>query len=263
MADKQFWALNEKTTDIVADDETLIIDSEDWNEVKRIKATKYKGETGDTWPQGPSGPTWNIGATWNAWTNGTNGTNGADWEDWVWSVWPAWIQWIQWVAWNDWADWASMDWTWAYNASTEYAIDEVVSYLWSSYIAILGWTWQTPDSSPTYWEVVASKWTDWIDWGNVVWPDTSTDNKLAVWDWVTWELLQDSAIDTDWDNLNLPAWAEYRINWTSIPKIAEVVASVAWTPTWWDRISKIISLTSAEYTSASKVTDTLYIITDA
>ncbi len=41
------------------------------------------------------------------------------------------------------------------------------------------------------------------------------------------------------------------------------VTSVAWTPTWADRISKVVSLTNAEYTAATKIADTLYIITDA
>lgn len=41
------------------------------------------------------------------------------------------------------------------------------------------------------------------------------------------------------------------------------VTSVAWTPAGWDRISKIISLTTAEYTAATKIATTLYIITDA
>ena len=261
MADKQFWALNEKTTPIVANDETLIINSENWNQVERIKATQYKGEQGETWLQWPVWPSGNVGATGSAWTDWVDWINWTDWIDWVGSQWPQWEQGIQWVAWASGADWESMNWIWTYNASTAYNIDDVAYYLGSSYVAILGWTGQTPDSSPTYWDLVAQKW---IDWGwDVSWPATSTDNKLAVWDWATWDLLQDSSIDTDWDNLNLPAWAEYRIDWTPIPTNDEVVKSVAWTPTWGDRISKMISLTSAEYTSASKIADTLYIITDA
>lgn len=41
------------------------------------------------------------------------------------------------------------------------------------------------------------------------------------------------------------------------------VTSIAWTPTWWDRVATIISLTQAEYDSASKVGDTFYLITNA
>jgi len=54
MADKQFWALTEKTTNVALNDETLIIDSEDWNKVKRIKSVKYK------WPSWPKWDHWDV-----------------------------------------------------------------------------------------------------------------------------------------------------------------------------------------------------------
>lgn len=45
----------------------------------------------------------------------------------------------------------------AYSAGTAYAVNEVVSYLGSSYIAIQSGTGQTPSSSPTYWTQLVAK----------------------------------------------------------------------------------------------------------
>jgi len=94
MADKQFWALTEKTTDAVAADQTLIIDSEDSNIVKRISATKYK------WPQWE---TWDTGATWDTW---------AKWDTWDdWAKGDTWDTWPQWPAWDDWIVQTVVWWT--------------------------------------------------------------------------------------------------------------------------------------------------------
>lgn len=60
------------------------------------------------------------------------------------------------------------------------------------------------------------------------------------------------------------AWTVSEWNHTHSTYVAttEWVTSVAWTPTWWDRVSKIISLTQAEYDAATKDSATFYIITN-
>jgi len=119
MADKAFWAYDEKTTDSAVNDEVLIQDSEDWNIIKRMKNSKF--------------------------------------------VWPTW------------ADWEGVNWDWAYNAWTTYAINDAVSYDWGSYICILASTGNLP-TNWTYWNAMAEKGADWSDWQvvTVVWGDNIT-----------------------------------------------------------------------------------------
>ena len=193
MADINFWALNEKLTPIVSGDETLIIDSEAWNEVKRIKSTQYKWDIWNTWPQWPAWPTGSPWPAWSDWSNWTDWADWADWIDWVGSQWPQGIQWLPWDDWADWADWTWLDWKWAYWSWVAYSVDDWVSYQGNSYIAIQGSTGQTPDSSPTYWSVLATKWVDW----------TNGTNWTNWIDWTDW---------TDWVVQSLVAWTNIEID---------------------------------------------------
>jgi len=53
-------------------------------------------------------------------------------------------------------------------------------------------------------------------------------------------------------------------DWTDWVSEADIsIKSTAWTPAWADRVIEIVSLTSAEHTTATKVSTTLYLITDA
>lgn len=104
-----------------------------------------KGDTGNTWPVWPTGPTGPIWATGLAWE---------PWEDWA-----PWTPWAPWAKWNT--------WLWAYSWATTYVVDDVVSYLWSSYICILSSTGNIPTNN-TYWNLFAQKGNDWAGLGDMV-----------------------------------------------------------------------------------------------
>ena len=56
-------------------------------------------------------------------------------------------------------------------------------------------------------------------------------------------------------------WTLPVANWGTWITTDKLVTSTAWTPTWADRVIDIVSLTSAEYTAATKVSTTLYFLT--
>jgi hypothetical protein len=88
---------------------------------------------------------------------------------------------VPWADWADWADWTWLDWKWAYWSWVTYSVDDWVSYQGNSYIAIQGSVGATPDSSPTYWSVMASKWLDW----------TNGTNWTNGTDWADWVIDSD------------------------------------------------------------------------
>lgn len=152
--------------------------SPEWSTKRALKSElKWdKGDTWDTWPVWPTGATGATGATWPTWptwngiasitlistvwlvktyritytdtttfdytvTDGTNGTNGTNWTNGV--------------------DWESFIWCGAYSGATAYALNDVVSYNWSSYICILASTGNLP-TNVTYWAVMALKGADGV-----------------------------------------------------------------------------------------------------
>ena len=50
---------------------------------------------------------------------------------------------------------AGLTWQGAWNSGTTYALNDAVSYNGSSYISIQAGTNQTPDTSPTFWSLLA------------------------------------------------------------------------------------------------------------
>ena len=89
---------------------------------------------------------------------------------------------------------------------------------------------------------------------NTTWKSASTD---ALESATTKVNVSSATAPTLWQVLT--AVDDSNANWQT----SNAVNSVAWTPTWWDRVANVISLTTAEYNAASKVASTLYIITDA
>lgn len=79
-------------------------------------------------------------------------------------------------------------------------------------------------------------------------------------------------------NKDLPSWGSanwWDIGWTLSDQTdlqtaldwkannSEVIKSIAWTPTWADRITNAVSLTQAEFDASTPDSATLYFITDA
>lgn len=99
----------------------------------------------------------------------------------------------------------------------------------------------------TYFDTLYAKvWsvtTSWItqNTGKLLWRNTASAGaieEITLWTWLSFT----------WTTLNASTWT--------------AIISTAWTPTWADRIIEVVSLTTAEYTTATKVSTTLYILTD-
>lgn len=95
---------------------------------------------------------------------------------------------------NKWLNWKN-----TYDNLTSYVKDDAVGYNGSSYICIADTTWNLPTNT-TYWGILASKWDKWDNW-DVIWPNTSTNNSVVRFDWITWKVIQESwaYIDDNWD----------------------------------------------------------------
>ena len=160
--------------------------------------TWIKWDKWDTWDTWATGATWATGSTWPKWDK---------WD--TWDTWPQWIQWIQgiqweqgiqgiqWETWPAWSDWLDINWLWSYNGSTGYVVNDTISYNGSSYICKLASTGNLPTNA-TYFDLMAQKGTDWVDatW-DVTWPASSTDQNIAVFDWVTGKIIEDWLIAKD------------------------------------------------------------------
>lgn len=119
-----------------------------------------------TWGSGTS-LVWPTGATW------ATGADGADWSDW-----------------SDWADGLSVNWQGTYSGATAYVINDAVAYNWSSYLCILGTTWNLPTNA-TYWAVLAQKWLD----GAGAWDmlEATYDPDAIQWDTFDMDNMKESA----------------------------------------------------------------------
>ena len=192
----------------------------DWTSVTLVN---WKTEL--TWPQGETWPAATITVwsttTWQPWTSASVVNS--------WTTWAAILDFVipAWEDWNDWQDWAAATisvWTtstgWAWTSAS-------VTNSWSSSAAVFnftipkGDTWATGNgiSSVTTSKsgkitTVTMNYTDWStptsftvsDWADgewawdVVWPNSSTDWNVALFDWATGKLIKDS-----WKALT-PAW---------------------------------------------------------
>ena len=93
-------------------------------------------------------------------------------------------------------------------------------YNWSSWVATWGWGWS--------WDVV--------------WPASSTDWHLAVFDGATWKLIKDGGSVPTW----VPSW------WTDGQVLSKVSWNIAWaTPSGWD--VKVSSQTGNILTTGMKI----------
>ena len=97
-------------------------------------------------------------------------------------------------SWNWWGGgggWSSYTaWNWIDITSNEISIDETVVQTVGNMVDNL--TWADDDHYPT-----AKAVADAISWGwswDVVWPASSTDEDVVVFDWVTWKIIKDSGV---------------------------------------------------------------------
>lgn len=170
---------DEKTT-IAQDDYILMADSEDNNKIKKAKYSNLKWEKGDPWQD------WQDGQDWQDWTDWASIIN---WEfsgnDLVFgkddgtSVTienaKTTLQWPQWEEWPEWEEWPAWNWI-------------------ASITSSKSWKITTVTITETNWDVDTFQISDWADWQgswDVVWPNSSTDWHLAVFDWTTWKLIKD------------------------------------------------------------------------
>ena len=117
---------------------------------------------------------------WDTWATGATGATGAKWDKWDTGLQGIqWIQGIQWPAgtnWTDWDGWLSLVPKWPYSAWAAYILNDVVSYLGSSWIALQNTTGNTP-SEWVYWTLNASKGTDGTGSGDI--SGSGTANEIA------------------------------------------------------------------------------------
>ena len=187
-----------------------------------------KGDKWDTWPKGDTWAKWDTWATWAKWDKGDKWDKWDTGSQWPQG--EQWIQWIQWVQWEKWDKgdtgtaatitvWSTTTWGAWTSAS--------VTNSWTSSAAVLdftipkwdkgdkwdtGNTWATGNgiasiTSSKSWKITTVTITetdgdsnsfeisDWQDgeWAwDVLWPNSSTDGNVVLFDWATWKIIKDS-----------------------------------------------------------------------
>jgi len=156
----------EKLT-MAQDDYILFSDSEDGNKIKKAQYSNLKWEKWDQWiqwPQGIQGIQWPKGETWPQWPQGVQWEKGDTWA--TGATGATWPQWPTWPAGN----WIS------------------------SITSSKAWKTTTVTITETNWTTDTFQVQDWADWEwswDVIWPASSTDWHLAVFDWATGKLIKD------------------------------------------------------------------------
>lgn len=238
----------EKLT-MAQDDYILFSDSEDGNKIKKAQYSNLKWEKWDTWeqwPQGIQGIQWPQGEQWIQWPQGEQWIQGIQWEKWEtwasinsaafsgndivfgetdWSsvtladakttlTWPQWPQGIQGETWATWATGATWpQWpTWA-------------TWNWISTITeTTSWKIHTVEITETNWNTTTFTVSDGADgeWAwDVLWPNSSTDGDIALFDGITWKIIKDSWKTISWleSSISANTTAIGTINW-KIPSAA-------------------------------------------
>ena len=128
---------------------------------------------------------WTV-STWAAWSSATitnTWTSSAAVFDF--SI-PQWDKWDTWATWN----WIA------------------------SITSSKSWKITTVTITETDWDVETFTVSDWADWQwawDVIWPNSSTDWNVVLFDWITWKLIKDSGVTLSSKQDTLTAW-----NWIDI-----------------------------------------------
>ena len=209
----------EEKAEVSENDKILILDSET-DEARLASKEELKGDKWDQWDP------------WTPWADGKDGKDGKDWADWAaatvtvgttstWAAWtsasvtnsgtssaavlnftiPKWDKWDTWSPWADWKDWTDgqdgqdgADWNW-------------ITSVTSSKV----WKTTTVTMNFDEWDPFSFQVQDWADWQwawDVLWPNSSTDGNVVLFDWVTWKLIKDSGktIPTNVSDLQNDSW---------------------------------------------------------
>lgn len=199
----------EEKNDIAQDDYILFSDSEDWDKIKKAQYSNLKGEKWDTWTAATvsvwtttTWAAWTSASVTNSWTSSAavlnftipKGADGTNWQAATISIgttttlneWESAIVTNSWTSsaavfnfgipkWDTWATWATGNW---------------IANITSSKV------WKTTTVTITETNGNSDSFTveDWADgqWAwDVIWPASSTDGHLAVFDGATWKLIKD------------------------------------------------------------------------
>lgn len=193
----------EKLT-MAQDDYILFSDSEDGNKIKKAQYKNLKGEKWDTWATWPQ---WEQGIQWPQWEQWIQWPQGIQWE-----TWPQWETGATWPTWPQWPTWATGNW---------------ISSITSSKV----WKTTTVTIIETNGIVDTFQVQDWADWqwsGDVIWPASSTDGDVAIFDWTTWKLIKDGSVALSTLSAWASAWATAVQPWD----IGTAAACNTWTSSW-------------------------------
>ena len=174
----------EEKAQVWADDRILILDA-DTEEARLASKDELKWDKWDQWdPWTPwAAATITVGTTstlpaWSSATVSNSGTSSAAVFNFGIPKWDKWDQGNPWQNGQDWADGQDgADWNW-------------ITSVTSSKV----WKTTTVTMNFDEWDPYSFQVQDWADgqWAwDVVWPASSTDWHLAVFDWATWKLLKD------------------------------------------------------------------------
>ncbi len=112
----------------------------------------------------------------------------------------------------DGVDGLDITWRGAYDGGTGYVVNDAVSYSGSSYICKLASTGNLPTNT-TYWDLMAQKGVDGEGSGDVIGPESSTDNAIARFHEGTGKIIQNSLVTIDDSgSINIPAGQQYLVN---------------------------------------------------
>lgn len=204
----------EKLT-MAQDDYILFSDSEDGNKIKKAQYKNLKGEQwdpGTPWADG-SAATITVGSvsTWAAWSSATvvnSWTSSAAVLDFTIP------QWVAWTPWADWNDWAAATITVGTTTTLPAWSSATVTNVWTSQDAILNFGIPKGDSWTWSWDVI--------------WPASSTDWDVVIFDWSTGKLIKDGSVALSTLSSWASAWATAVQPWD----IGTAAACNTWTSSW-------------------------------
>ena len=167
----------EKLT-MAAGDYILFSDSEDWNKIKKAQYQHLKWEQ---WNPGTPGADW-AAATITVWTVSTWAAGSSATVTNVWTSSAAVLnfsipQWVAGTPWTDWDDWEAATITVGTTTTLPAWSSATVTNVGTSSAAVLNF-------GIPKWESGSWSW-------DVVWPASSTDWHLAVFDWATGKIIKD------------------------------------------------------------------------
>lgn len=238
----------EKLT-MAQDDYILFSDSEDDNKIKKAQYKNLKGEQGNPW-QDWTAATITIGtvSTWAAWSSATVVNS--------WTSTNAVLDFSipQWIAWTDWDDWAAATITaWTTTTLSPWS-SATVTNSWTSSAAVFNFgipqwatgaagNWIASITSSKSWKITTVTITetnstvdtfqisDWADWQwswDVLWPASSVDWDVVVFDWTTGKAIKDWSVSL----ATLSAWASAWATAVQPWDIGTAAACNTWTSSW-------------------------------